>query len=657
MGSMNYPGIVRVALVVGFVAMRAAAAAAAGTPEAEFAELKVRAPDGRPWRVAREDWDGAKARVASDPAWRAWLRRERADVDAWMATRRDRVSWACGWYHDFVSPQDGSHLTWTPQIPGEEVAFLHSPSDPRVALTPKLMGGWVFFFRSKHAEMMLRAAQLFRLTGEPRYADWAAEQLDFYAAHYREWQPQRKDQGARLFWQTLDEATVGTKYIEVVRLLGGGVEAARRRRWWDQFFHPVAEVLNHGFESIHNIANWHRCAVAEFALEYHDDALWHEAIDGRYGVKAQVAQGITADYLWWEQSFHYNEFVVEAHLSLFTAAGLAGRAGELAHEMAVSENLMLAPLSVRFPNGLLPNPADGTGIEVVPHRAFLAGTYRVFPTTIGLAEAAQRHDWATLLDPPPPVSPPETLPPVVSRNLEASRMAVLRRGPWQVFFHYGQLTKSHAQAEALNFSVSYGDVDVSHDPGTTGYGSAFHRDYFTRGLNHNVPLVNGEGEVPPQPGGLREFSAERGRVTAEQPAYRPGVAAARTLQVEDGRLTDRATVRSTRGTPEVLGLALHVQGKVALPADFRADPAFAEGRPAAFGFWRDVTRTTGRDEASFVVDYGTLKLRVTIAVPGKFTIWHGSTPDVPPARREGFYVETLGREATFTTTFEPERGP
>ena len=54
--------------------------------------------------------------------------------------------------------------------------------------------------------------------------------------------------------------------------------------------------------------------------------------------------------------------------------------------------------------------------------------------------------------------------------------------------------KQPAQAEALNFSAFYGDTDITHDPGTVGYGSPLHKGYYTRGLNHNVPLLNGEFE-------------------------------------------------------------------------------------------------------------------------------------------------------------------
>jgi hypothetical protein len=92
-----------------------------------------------------------------------------------------------------------------------------------------------------------------------------------------------------------------------------------------------------------------------------------------------------------------------------------------------------------------------------------------------------------------------------------------------------------------------------------------------------------------------------------------------------------------------------------LPAAFQPDANFAQGRPEPFGYWRDVTGASCRDRVAFDVDYGAAVLRVTIACPGEFRIWHGDTPDSPPRRRESFYVETTGTQAVFTTTLEPAR--
>jgi hypothetical protein len=625
-------------------------------PEHAFAEMKVYDAAGHPWRAAREDWAGARQRVNDDPAWKTWLDRERASVDAWMAKHHDRVEWVAGWSHDGVSPKDGSRVIWTDKIPREEVQFFTSPSDPHIEITDKLFAWWVVSFRDRHVGMMVRAAQLFRLAGDERYGAWAEAQMDFYADNYLKWEAPRPDQGARLFWQTLTEASNLTNFTEVVRLLGDRIKPEHRTGWHDKFFAPEVAVLNKNFQSIHNIATWQRCAAAQVALVFNDDAMWREALDGKFGLRRQMAEGITSDYLWYEQSLGYNGFVVRAVMTLFTAAGLHGRANELATEMATAENLMLSPIYLRFPNGDLPNPADNTGIPTAPNRELMAETYRVFPTTLGLTEAAKARNWSTLIDPPPPSARAFVLPPVTSRNLESTRMALLKSGKWQVFLHYGQLTRSHTQAEALNYSAFFGDTDITHDNGTVPYGSALYRGYYTRGLDHNLPLIGGEGEEDmPQRGELLAYSESPARVAAAQPHFRKDARAQRSLSIDGDALVDTTTIESTAG-PKVLGSALHVQGKAKLPESFTPQKYFPQGRADSFKYWRDIRTATFHDRAEFDVEYPNhVVMHVTITAPGEFVLAHANTPDVAPRRRESFYLELTqpATTATFVTTIAP----
>jgi oligo-alginate lyase len=668
----------RVFFVLGFLASASVALAAIfpkTAPEEAFADQKIYDVQGRPWRAAREDWDGAKKRIATDPTWASWLKRERAAVDAWMVKHRDRVEWVAGWSHDGVSPVDASRLTWTEKIPSEEVSFLTSPSDPHVEITPKIMAWWVVTFRGRHVDTMVRAARLYRLTGDEHYAAWAAGQMEFYADNYLKWEPQRE--GARLFWQTLTEASNLVKFTEAVRLLGSYATTEHRQQWRAKFFQPEVAVLNANFQAIHNIATWQRCAVAQVALLFGDEAMWHEAIDGKYGLRRQMADGVTSDYLWREQSLGYNNFVVNAVLTLFTTASLYGRAEELAHEMAIAEDLMLSLATLRFPDGHLPNPADSGAPGTAPNSDLYGTASRVFPTPLGLEVAAKRRDWTTLLDPPQAPPRASTLPTVVSRSLETTRMALLKSGPWQVFLHYGQLTRSHTESEALNYSAYFNDTDVTHDPGTVGYGSPLHRGYYTRGANHNVPLVAGEGEdlgpfgerrewvvddsdvESPLRGELLAFTVSPARVSAAQPSYRTGVRASRTLEIKGDALIDTATIASTAGEPQRLALALHLQGKVRLPETFLPAPDFAAGRPEPFAQWRGVRGATFQDRADFDVAYGKVVLHVTLTAPGEFTLWHGDTPDFPPQRRESLYLELAqpAASATFTTVFAPASNP
>ena len=90
-----------------------------------------------------------------------------------------------------------------------------------------------------------------------------------------------------------------------------------------------------------------------------------------------------------------------------------------------------------------------------------------------------------------------------------------------------------------------------------------------------------------------------------------------------------------------------------LPESFTADANFATGRPEPFRYWRDARSATFRDRAEFDVSYGNMTLHLTLTALGEFRLWHASSPDVPPKRRESFYLELTqpGTRATFTTTF------
>jgi hypothetical protein len=215
-------------------------------------------------------------------------------------------------------------------------------------------------------------------------------------------------------------------------------------------------------------------------------------------------------------------------------------------------------------------------------------------------------------------------------------MAILRKGPWQVYFHYGQLDRSHAEAEALNFEAFHGSTDVTHDPGTVGYGSPLHAEYYTKGLAHNVPLIDGLGQQGWAPGELIAFDAEAGRVAARQPEYRPGVSAERELKIDGDRLIDTVRVKTNDGQPHKLGLVLHLNDPVRV--------AGSEGGPELLRHWTGLQTAKFRDRAVLP--------GITIETAGEFTITSGSAPDVPPRRNYGLYVEKVGTQAVFQTRLE-----
>jgi hypothetical protein len=612
-------------------------------PDRAFASWKLYNASGSPVRTPREDWEGARERIRAEAAWREWLAKRSAELDAWMAEPRDKREYIAGWWHDFVNPVDGGFLEWTPTPP------LDAP--------PKVFGGWVFGLRSRNGSNMVETARMWRLTGEIRYFDWAASQLDFYAANLANWPIQTSKSKSQLMHQSLDDANMLVRFVETARLLEGQVPEgrraawpARRQQWIDQLFRPMTLLLDETFQRVHNIACWQRSAMAMAAIYTKDEELWKRAVDGEFGIRRQVRDGITSDYFWLEQSLGYNSYVVSAFLPLFTLAGLDGRLNELRAEAAAVENLMLAPAAIVFPTGTLPTPADTTGAQrKFPDLGMLAGARRVFPTIRGVSRAAGEMNWDGLLDPPDSLETRDSpIEAAQSRNLESSRFAVLRQGDWQVFFHYGQLDRSHAQQEALNYEVFFGKIDVTHDAGTVGYGSPLHAGYYTKAWAHNVPVIDGQGQQGWNEGELLEFSAEKARVTARQAKYRENASATRTLVIRDGALQEETLVETADGAPHRLGIIVNVQGSIAIPQ------SAASCAQPVFPHWDACREWQSDSPLTLTATIGGKPFALRITGPGTLRVVQATVPDAPPRKRQAVYVETMAGSARFITEWIPQ---
>lgn len=144
--------------------------------------------------------------------------------------------------------------------------------------------------------------------------------------------------------------------------------------------------------------------------------------------------------------------------------------------------------------------------------------------------------------------------------------------------------------------------------------------------------------------------AAAGGIAARQPAYRPGGAAERELRLEDDRFVDVTRVQLAPGAgPAALGLALHLQGRLELSERFVADPGLATTqRPAPFRHWTGARTAVCTNSVVLRVECRGRALDLTLAVPGRFTVTHAGSPDVPPRRRESLYLETTGTGTEFT---------
>lgn len=616
---------------------------------ATFSEQKMMQPNGSPLRIAREDWVEAQRLVVNDSGWKQWLAERQKSVDEWLVRFNDRPEWISGWGHELVDPVTHAPVKWSRNTP--------EPKDGKGA-QQKFKQAWVSWSRSYNFEMTLEAARLYRLTGNQRYADWSAKQLDFYAQNYSKWPLRTWNGKAQMMGQSLDEATGSIQLIEAVRLLGDSVAPERIIRWRDNLFFPIAANLADFNQGVNNIALWHSVAITLISWQFGDDKRAELALNGPKGLRSLVDTGITDDYIWYEGSFTYNNYVLRALTPLFVQSSLLGKSGFLQREMLLAQNMLLTPTQFRFNDGNLPSPNDGNARMKAIDLGLYASLYRIFPTRVGLIEATRRKGWDTLVDPMSvPKDAVQPLPMVVTKNFEAIRMAVLKSEFWQAFVHYGQAVQHHAQEEATSYEL-YGNArPVSVDQGTVSYGSEFHENYFRKGVAHNVPLINGEGQKDWASGIVENFDAKTNSLTVTQPNYRSDAAVKRTYTIKDNEFIDHVaiSIKPANSKPQRIGMLFNSECPIVVkPGALGLSAHIPLPATKGFGYWTSVSAF--RPPPAWSVTLNCLNGSYTLGVSGSVshTVHLASVPATPlPARRHALYLEMLGNAATYEFRLTP----
>lgn len=600
-------------------------------------------------RIARENWSALLDRLASDPSLNQWLAQEKTRVDAWMARRFERADLIGGWINDYIDPRTGLAKSWQPNDPEPPAGVSEAER--------KFKAAWVARGRDYNIAQMQAAARLYRATGEIRYAEWAAAQLDFYAQQYTRWPVSTAEGRSTMYRQGLDEAVASAQLVDTARLLDAYAGSARAASWRQQLFMPMAANLKSTSAPLSNIQLWHASAIAIIAMRYKDVALLDYAINDAGGIRANLNAGVTADHLWVEGTFSYNSYVIDCLARLLVAAGLEGYADRFKPEADAALRMALAPLEYPFDNGSLPNPGDSTSAQPPVNELAHWYLFRTMPTYWGVAKASAWRTWESLLDPPTQRGGrPPPLPKAVTRHFESLRWAVLRAGNWQAFVRYGAMHGNHAPEEMLNFELHEGRTAIAYDPGTTSYGSPVHQGYFVRGAAANAPLVDGQGQTKWAPGTLIGFDAPSASLTAEQARFQPDAAVRRAFRLTTKGFVEQSSLHVPSGKPRRLGMAFSSTCEM----EPGAGTAVATGLPAlpavsAFGYWSQVS--TFQASANWQLTLkcpGNKNYVMTVWGPPGQRLYLGKAPNTPmPATRNSLYYEVTGSSAVFESSITP----
>lgn len=599
---------------------------------------------------ASENWVAARQKVSDSKQWTAWVRQQSDRLDQWTAQPRESAGQIGGWTLEFIDPNTGVRLPWTPATPRPQVT----------APAPKGMNAqdqaWSAYDREYNIERTADAARLYMLTGRMQYAVWAAAQLDFYADNYQRWPLRTINGRGRMFAHGLDEATNVFALLDAARLLEKYAGVDRSRHWQRDLFEPMAENLKTITTPLSNIGLWQTCAIAAIAMRYKDEALLDFARSSPFGITQTLRADITRDNLWIEGSFSYNAYVLDALNHLLIAAAIEGQAAKFKNESESAGRLLLAPVDYRYADGSLPTTGDGTvGLQAQPTWLFLT-LYRSVPTAFGLAQAAKVSSWDTLLDPPGTTAPPvPALPDVMTRLFRANYMAVLKSGAWQSFVRYGQIVANHAQAEALTYEVADGPTKITYGVGTVSYAAKQHGEYFTQAAAHNVPLIDGrgQGQIPSAAQPVR-FEADQNRFEVIFPNYQRSASAARSWRVVGHGFEERTRITLADGSaPKRLGAVFNTA------CDVNASSLQASSRPAgpprnsATAYWSNLHGYSAHASWQIDLQCGEKLYRLAVKSDKPQHVIIAAAPSAPlPTSRTSIYFEVNDVEFDYALTVE-----
>lgn len=196
--------------------------------------------------------------------------------------------------------------------------------------TPKdAGGGYTHEVHKQNAKTIYLAGQVFALTGDTRFAEYAGEIMLAYADVYPSWglHPAKKEQSpGRMFWQNLNESWwllhVAQSYGAIKETLSDEDRAAIETN----LLRGVAEFLSDGspetFDKIHNHGTWATAAVGltGYAIDdadYVEQALMGLDKSGEAGFLKQLDRLFSPDGYYNEgpyyQRYALMPFVVFAH--------------------------------------------------------------------------------------------------------------------------------------------------------------------------------------------------------------------------------------------------------------------------------------------------------------------------------------------------------
>ena len=488
-------------------------------------------------RIETQDW--------APSAWDAVLN----SADRWLERDIEMPDRGGQWYHWYSCEKCGASLQTV------------SPTEHVCPSCGATYSGWPYddvVVMRAHNSLSNATRDLglaYALTGDRRYAEKAREILLGYAGVYLDY-PMHNVHGeagggaCHVGAQPLSEATWLIPIVQGFDCVWDTLSEDDRAAIADGVLLPAAELVRSYATSIHNLPCWENSAYGMVGITLGNDDLAAGAINGEFGFRNQVEQGVDDDGMWYEGAWGYHYYTMSALEPLAVAAEHIGI--DLYSDRYLS--MFTAPVRMMGPTGLLPAFNDsGRASAVGAGRARLyenAASHWEAPELGVVLGTGNRSGYQALLYGPDEL--PAGTTSLASTIFPAAGVAMLRSEADErpsglipgvpansLALDYGPHGSGHGHPDKLGFEMHVLGRLFAADAGSVKYGNPAHKGWYKQTLSHNTVVVDGESQRATEGELLfHAFGDEASLVGVESDAAYDGVVLRRVMALLPGGWLD-----------------------------------------------------------------------------------------------------------------------
>jgi hypothetical protein len=427
-------------------------------------------------------------------------------------------------------PRGGQHNQWY-QCDRCQVALeTVSPTRHRCPKCGRIYSGPPYddvIFSKVHArnmEDMANSAWAYALTGEERFAEFAAKILIGYAERYESYPyhtnradpADRSPSGGHIEEQTLGEASMMARRIAPGYDLIYDSEVLSevdRELIREGLFLPMLANIDKYKAGKSNWQTWHNAAMLAGGAVIGEFQYVTRAISNpQNGFAFQMVNSVTDDGMWYENSWGYHFYTLDA---LVSTAESARRIGIDLWSHPNLKKMFILPAYYTMPNGALPRFGDDVNSSAQRVPQLMEPAYAVYRDARIQTLLPRNPNWYSVMygrrtdaQPPEPIQ-------MESIVFESAGHGILRGGGelgLATVETFGPFGGFHGHFDKLSFVFYAMGRELGVDPGrarSQAYRLPIHRDWYRASLSHNVVLVDRKSQQPAE-GELVFFGANGG---------------------------------------------------------------------------------------------------------------------------------------------------